>query len=690
MSASPEPNATTASPWHAGEKHLQAQVGVSEGMERLGRQVIRDHMPEQHRAFYRQLPFLLYGSVNAQGAPWTGILEGPAGFIQTPDARTLRLDGRFEADDPAAAGLAPGAAIGLLGIELHSRRRNRVNGQVTAMDKHGLTLAVSQAFGNCPQYIQRRVSNADATSGAAPQPVQRQTGLDAAARGLIGAADTFFVSSYVEHADGSRAVDCSHRGGQAGFVKVEEDCLTIPDFAGNLHFNTLGNLLLNPRAGLLFIDFVSGELLQLSGSTELILEGPQIAAFQGAERLWRFRVEQLVRRPAALSWRGQFQDYSPNSLMTGSWPAADARLRGVALGRQWRPLRVTRVVDESARIRSFYLEPADQAGVANFQAGQHLTLRLPITGQGQPLLRSYSLSSAPSAPFLRISVQRDGQGSRWLHEHLAVGSRVAARAPQGGFTLDGDSRRPLVLLSAGVGVTPLLAMLREVLYQNARLRRARRVWWFQGARRPDDLAFVEEVDALQRQAGDHLRVARLLSQAEPGTRPAEAQPLAGRIDIELLKAVLPFDDFDFYLCGPSGFTQELYDGLRALNIDDARIHTETFGPSGVRRQPAPASAEHAQALAATSPVPVQFQRSAKTADWTPASGTLLDLAQRQGLTPAFSCRSGSCGSCATRLLSGQVHYPHAPALAPAEDEVLICCAIPADADKHGPPLVLEL
>lgn len=267
-----------ASPWHAGEKQLQQRVGVAERMEAFGRKVIRDQMPEQHRDFYRQLPFMLFAAVDAEGRPWASILEGVPGFAHAPEPRLLQLDSRPQAGDPAAAALSAGAAIGLLGIELHTRRRNRLNGHINRIDEQGLAIAVEQAFGNCPQYIQLRQFEFSRSPSTAASPTAEQlNGLDDAARALIADADTCFVASYIEHPDGSRSVDVSHRGGQAGFVRVEGDCLTLPDFAGNLHFNTLGNLLLNPRAGLLFIDFASGELLQLSGRTELILDGPEIA-----------------------------------------------------------------------------------------------------------------------------------------------------------------------------------------------------------------------------------------------------------------------------------------------------------------------------------------------------------------------------------------------------------------------------
>jgi len=209
-------------------------------------------------------------------------------------------------------------------------------------------------------------------------------------------------------------------GGRSGFVQVEGNRLTVPDFAGNLFFNTLGNLLINPKAGLLFIDFNSGELLHLSGRTEIIFEGPQVEAFQGAERLWMFHVEQVVRRPAALALRWRFDGVSPTSLLTGTWAQAAARLQAKALGDQWRPLRVVRIETESQGIRSIYLEPGDGVGLPLFHAGQHLPLRFHIDGEVH--IRTYSLSSAPSDDFFRISVKRDGRVSKHLHEQVRVGA----------------------------------------------------------------------------------------------------------------------------------------------------------------------------------------------------------------------------------------------------------------------------
>ncbi|MCY1009411.1 pyridoxamine 5'-phosphate oxidase family protein [Nannocystis pusilla] len=208
------------------------------------------------------------------------MVEGAPGFVHSPDPRTLRIDALPGADDPASAGITVGAALGCLGIELPTRRRNRVNGRVRARDAEGLTMAVEASFGNCPQYIQTRTPVEVVREAA---PAERLTGLDEAARVAITTADTFFVASYVDE-DGDparRGVDVSHRGGRPGFVRVDGEVLTIPDFAGNLFFNTLGNLLVNPRAGLVFVDFERGDLLQVSGPTELVLAGEELAQLEG-------------------------------------------------------------------------------------------------------------------------------------------------------------------------------------------------------------------------------------------------------------------------------------------------------------------------------------------------------------------------------------------------------------------------
>jgi len=319
-----------ASPWHAGERLLQTRVGVAERMAQIGPKVIRDYMPDQHRAFFAQLPFVVMGTVDPQGDPWAGVLEGEPGFAVSPDPHTLSVAAAPHADDPLRAGLSLGQPVGLLGIELHTRRRNRMNGRIAAWDGQRFDVAVTQSFGNCPQYIQARDFSFSRPPSLRVATAQAETSqLDDAARALIRASDTFFVASYVDsYVDsdvdsdvGGRAVDVSHRGGKPGFVRVDGNVLTIPDFSGNRFFNTLGNLTANPRAGLVFIDFERGDVLQVSGRAEVVLDSPEIQTFAGAERLWRVHVRRVVRRPGALALRWRFHDYAPTALATGQWPA---------------------------------------------------------------------------------------------------------------------------------------------------------------------------------------------------------------------------------------------------------------------------------------------------------------------------------------------------------------------------------
>lgn len=687
------PQSTPPSPWHEGERRLQQRLGVAEEMERRGSRTIRDFLPEQHRDFYRQLPFLLVGAVDAAGAPWATLLYGAPGFVSCPDVRTVHIAARPAAGDPAGAALAAGSAVGVLGIELFTRRRNRVNGTVTALDDAGLTMAVAQTFGNCPQYIQTRtVAAVGSSERPAAGSVEHLQALDAEAAAVIAAADTFFVTSYVDP-DGDpsrRAVDTSHRGGRPGFVRIDGNVLTIPDFAGNQHFNTLGNLLLNPRAGLLLVDFRSGDLLQLTGTTELVFDGAELVSFHGAERLWRLHVKQLVRRRAALPLRFSFGEFSPNSLMTGSWEQAAARRSAEARRHQWRPFRVAHIVKESASITSFHLEPADGAGLPLFRAGQHLPIRLRPSPDGPAVIRTYTLSVAPADGSFRISVKREGAASRYLHDRVAVGDLIEARAPAGEFTVDAGEARPLVLLSAGVGITPMLAMLRHVVFEGLRTRQLRPTWFIHGARTKADQAFRKELAELSRLAQGAIQVVRALSQPEADAVQGVDYELQGRIDTELLKTILPLDDYDFYLCGPASFTQALYDGLRRLRILDDRIHAEAFGPSTLVRQGAPelAAAPPELAAVATDSVQVRFAQAAKEARWTTESGTLLDLAEASGLLPEFSCRGGTCGTCRVRVLEGQVTYALRPTASTDPATALVCCAVPAQGT--GGRVVLDL
>jgi uncharacterized protein len=305
---------------------LQRLVGAEGHLALHGHRIFRDTLNDQHRNFYPRLPFAVLGAVDANQDVWATLRAGIPGFLRSDEPSSLHVATPRDPGDPAENGLNDGDAVALLGIELHTRRRNRLNGTVRRRGDHdnGFDIQVGQSYGNCPQYIQLRdyewSRDPKTPTQTPPQPLAR---LDAHAREMITTADTFFVASYVDLDSGQRQVDVSHRGGRPGFVRLDEDdTLTIPDFAGNQFFNTLGNFMINPRAGLVFVDFERGDLLQLTGTTEVLLDNPEIATFRGAERLWRFHPRHSVYRADALPlhWKFEQNGWSPEALTTGSWP----------------------------------------------------------------------------------------------------------------------------------------------------------------------------------------------------------------------------------------------------------------------------------------------------------------------------------------------------------------------------------
>ncbi|MEO1220939.1 MAG: pyridoxamine 5'-phosphate oxidase family protein [Pseudomonadota bacterium] len=675
-------------PWHSGEVEVQKRLGVAERMAKNGKRVVRDYMPDQHRDFYGSIPFMMIGTVDPAGDVWASMVTGKPGFMHSPSPTELDVGFLPDVTDPAAAGLENGDAIGMLGIELSTRRRNRMNGVVHHANHASFSVSVGHSFGNCPQYIQLRDFEFVRDAKAPFDFVAEELGsLDSDARALIAEADTFFVASYVDAAgpDGEvkRQVDVSHRGGNTGFVRVDADGrMTIPDFAGNLHYNTLGNFTVNPRAGLIFTDFTTGDVLQITGTTEIVYDSPEISHFQGAERLWHFTPTRIIRRRGALPirWKLQAGDaFSPNSLMTGSWDDTAAKIEAETIAKTWREVRISRIVEETDEIRSYYLEPTDGKGIAGFRAGQHLPVRATLDGCDRLTNRVYTLSAAPSDGFYRISVKKQGAFSTWLHGR-EVGDTLEARGPQGTFHITGTEERAAVLIAAGVGVTPMISMLRQIVFEGKRRRGTRPTWFIHVDRSRQSRAFHNEIGKLVREAEGAVRYIVVHSKPDPREQEGVDYSYTGRFEAADFSRFLPFGDYDFYMCGPSGFMQSTYDGLRAMGVADARVHAEAFGPSSLKREADVGNARPA-IPASTKSVPVLFAASSKEARWEPESGTLLELAEERGLTPEFSCRGGSCGSCAVKLLKGSITYPNGVSFVTEKDEILLCSTVPAEGSE---------
>lgn len=671
-----------SSPWHAGELQLQRQAGVVEQMDVVGRKVLRTFLLDQHREFYSQLPFIVIGSVDDDGTPWATIRSGRPGFMHSPNPLTLDVEARSDADDPAEAGMNDGDPIGLVGVDLITRRRNRLNGTVIRSGDENFSVAVGQSFGNCPRYIQNRQFSF-VRDPARPQrsDVLVSERLDVHERSIIETADTFFVASYVDLDGEGRQVDVSHRGGRPGFVRVDADGgLTVPDFNGNLFFNTLGNFAVNPRAGLLFVDHETGDMLHIAGSVEIILDAPEIAAFEGCERLWRVMPQKVVLRKNALPLRWRFVEdgMSPSAAITGDWRGAASRLNVAGNAKRRRRLRVERTVEESSTIRSLSLVPVDGEALIPHLAGQHLPIR--IRDGKDTIRRSYTISSDPSEGFYRLSVKREGRASTLLHE-MREGDEIEALAPAGVFTIDAMERdRPAVLLAAGIGITPLLSMLHHIIQTGDKTGYRRPVWLFRSSRIYAERAFDHEISELVARSEGTVRDVRVLG--APDAEDDGHFDAAGRMDMMLLKAQLPFGDYDFYLCGPSSFMQSMYDGLRKLDIADSRIHAEAFGPSGMKRDHAVCFSTQTPKPAASASTRVVFTRSGQEERWEPGSGSLLDLAEQSGLRPPYGCRAGNCGDCRTKIVNGDVSYLSEPSYPRADGEALICCSVPAEGEDE--------
>ncbi len=542
--------ATESSPFHAGEQQVQKRLGVRDEIEPWARKVVRGHLPDEHRRFYARLPFVVAAARDGRGRPWATLLMGEPGFVRSPDPRTLAMDARPAAGDALEKAFASGADVGFLGICLATRRRNRINGRVSVPGTAGFEIAVDQTFGNCPQYIHERNWLRETTGSP---PVRRtHDHFSPELRRWIEGADTFFIATGYrgEGESPTFGMDASHRGGEPGFVRAEgERHLVFPDYAGNDHYNTIGNLLMDPRAGIVFVDFERGGLLQLTGRVRIDWDSPELDRYPGARRLVHFDLDEAVELERALPLR---------------WEKAGGSIRS---------LRVVEKIRESEEITSFVFESRDGGPLADFNAGQHLPVELEGAEQGCGVSRTYSLSNGPGQGRYRISVKRHPQGvaSRCLHDRVGVGAIVSARAPAGDFILDPSSPRPVVLVSAGVGLTPLLSMLHELVGGGD----SRSVWFVHGARDGRHHALANEVRDLAARAPD-VRLHVAYSQPRPEDELGRHYDSAGRVDGALLEKLLPGLDGDFYLCGPTGFMASVQEHLEARGVPSERIRSETF------------------------------------------------------------------------------------------------------------------
>ncbi len=314
---------TNQSQFHSAEIAVQERLGIAELVAKYSEGFIRSAMPEQHRKFYSELPFVVLGVTDHKGYPWPIPLFGQVGFIQSPNEITLHFTGLPSLINTLDIEFTTGQKIGILGIQLSTRRRNRVNGVIQTINDGDFSIQVEQSFGNCPKYIQKReLTWASHSQSLLQSPHEKlTTAIDVNAIGLIEGADTFFIASRTKYFDKDKrsGIDASHRGGKPGFVKVENNRLKFPDFRGNGFFNTLGNIESDSRIGLFFPDFLTGNAVFVTGQASILWDKEVREGFNGAERIVEIKIEQSVYLPGFMAMTAELEEFSPVLKGTSIW-----------------------------------------------------------------------------------------------------------------------------------------------------------------------------------------------------------------------------------------------------------------------------------------------------------------------------------------------------------------------------------
>jgi ferredoxin-NADP reductase/MOSC domain-containing protein YiiM len=391
----------------------------------------------------------------------------------------------------------------------------------------------------------------------------------------------------------------------------------------------------------------------------------------------REQLERALRIPAlSKGWQSSFQTMLQQE-SSETAPAGNPGLAGEERAPAWpgfRPMRVAHIRKESVSVTSFTLVPINGRPLPLPAAGQFVVLRLPVDAGKPPILRSYSLSDMPAGDHLRISVKREvnGVGSAFLSTRTREGDVLEVSAPRGVFALlPGDG--PVVLLSAGVGATPVLSMLHALAAEPSQ----RQVWWIHGARDRADHAFEEESRSLLKQlpAG---RAYIVYSKPAATDRIEVDFNASGHVDVPLLEKLQVPPASDFYLCGPPPFLQSMREGLQAWGVPAQNVHMEIFGVlDGIT--PGIATTHHTPHAPEGPPgagPSVSFARSGVTVAWDPSFGSLLELAEACDVPVRWSCRTGVCHTCMTGLIAGSIAYHPEPLERPAEGNVLVCCSQP--------------
>jgi len=345
-----------------------------------------------------------------------------------------------------------------------------------------------------------------------------------------------------------------------------------------------------------------------------------------------------------------------------------------------RKFTVAKKVLECEEVNAFYLKPHDGRPLPVFKPGQYLTFQLDLPGRDKPLIRCYSLSDSPhQKEYYRVTIKKEkappdkpelppGAGSTYFTDVVKEGDILNVKAPSGHFFLDMTRMNPIVLIAGGVGITPMLCMANAIAASGSK----REAWFFFGVRNQREHIHKAELEKLAAEHENiHLQVC--YSRPSPGEVKGRDYQHEGRVSIELLKEVLPSNNFEYYLCGNGAFMKSITDGLEAWGVPDKDVHFEAFGPATVKKKtvaPTPTETVHLAKLEVT------FSRSGKKVRWEPSAGNLLDFARSQNVKIDSGCCAGSCGSCVVAIKSGEVDYISQPSSPPEAGSCLTCVCRP--------------
>ncbi len=612
-------------PFHKGELKVQRLAGEAAIGQRNG-SVIRNLIIPGAIPFIAQQNMVVVSSLDDNGKVWVSVLVGNTGFICAPDTRSMLIDKTqiiSHFGDPLWENIKSNPQVGVLVIELSTRRRLRVNGRIQQLGGTNFEIVVEQAFPNCPKYIQRRSINiSDAETVKQTAIPKFGTKLKPHQIELIRNADSIFVgsASLIETTDAvnnsnqitQHGGDASHRGGFPGFIDIKGQYLRIPDYKGNSMFNTLGNIEVYSFVGIAVIDFNRRTMLQLSGKARILWDqdDPKDKS-SGTKRFWEMFVEswQETPMPETINWH--FHDYSPHN-------PREKKLQETSLDSLI--LNVENVTVKSHHIKQFRLTAQDGNLLPACEPGAHLPLQLTLP-TGDKIERCYSiLSSSNENRFYEIAVRRepDGRGgSNFIHDHLRAGTLINAKLPRNEFPLFPLGQHT-VLVAGGIGITPILSMVNELVHKKSSFE------IHYSARTKQTMGFLDQVKDL---AGDR---ARLYFSKEPGQK---------KLDLKvIMNSVNP--NTHLFICGPVGMIEAARNLADELNWDPARIHFESFGAS-------PSTKDRS--------IKVKLVKSGGTVKVKPTQ-SILDALIEANISVPYDCKRGECGMCATNVIKGEVEH----------------------------------